>query len=137
MLRLEDMTSGLLSEYEESKGEKRSELEEIFRKINDALMKLGRVLNPVLYQKSGRYGHDPESQVPNPIPVLQPMVELGDSQVLFSRSLDPESMEFKALRTQLIRERNKVSDALETAMEIVESAIEGISDFSSCARLNQ
>jgi hypothetical protein len=39
-----------------------------------------------------------------------------NEEILF---LDPSSSEFKLLKTRLVRERNKVSDALDLAIDIL------------------
>jgi N-acetylated-alpha-linked acidic dipeptidase len=77
-------------------------------RINNCLVKLSRILNPVLYTISGMFDHPPA--VPTPLlPVLQPVSRLA--------SLGPGSDEFKFLRTQLVRDRNRVSHALSVAVE--------------------
>jgi hypothetical protein len=74
-------------------------------------MALSRILNPVLYTVEGPYDHDPALQVPM-LPGLQGVTRLA--------SLDPDSDEYGFLRTRLVRERNRVADALASAAEHVE-----------------
>jgi len=76
-------------------------------KINACLMQLSRILIPILSTKSGKYGQDPRGTQFKPIPLLQKMSEVN--------AMDVEREEDKALRTALLRERNKVSDALALA----------------------
>ncbi len=78
-----------------------------FEKINACLMELSRLLIPVLSSKAGKYGQDPMGTKFRPIPALQPLKKLN--------VMDPDSEEYKALRTSLLRERNRVSDALHSA----------------------
>lgn len=78
------------------------------KKIDEAnacLMKLSRVLDPINYTHTGKYGQDRWGDLPKPIPGLQKIDELV--------SMNRDSGEFTALMTELIRERNKVSDALD------------------------
>ncbi|MCL6554386.1 MAG: M28 family peptidase [Firmicutes bacterium] len=80
-------------------------------RLNRGLMALSRILNPVLYTVEGPYDHDPALQVPM-LPGLQAMRRLA--------SLDPHSDEYGFLRTRLVRERNRVADALASAADHVE-----------------
>jgi hypothetical protein len=86
--------------------------------VNNCLMRLSRILNPILYTAVGRYEQDRygASYLTKPIPVLQSVSELA--------SLDPDSTEYKALRTKLTREMNKVSDALEEASSLMRETVE-------------
>lgn len=77
-------------------------------RLNRGLMALSRILNPVLYTIEGPYDHDPALQAPM-LPGLQAVRHLA--------ALPPDSDEYGFLRTRLVRERNRVSDALETASE--------------------
>ncbi|HEV2439009.1 MAG TPA: M28 family metallopeptidase [bacterium] len=82
--------------------------------INTALMRAGRALIPVNYTVSGPFDHDRALPVA-PIPSLQPASRLG--------GLPEDSMERHALATRLLRERNKVTHALETAAEVFEDTL--------------
>ncbi|MFB3887414.1 MAG: M28 family peptidase [Thermodesulfobacteriota bacterium] len=86
-------------------------------KINRCLMQLSRVLLPVFSTKAGKYGQDLWRTKIKPILPLQRLDEL--------RSLRLESEEYKAFRTLLLRERNKVSDALHLANRLLEETIGG------------
>ncbi|MFH1123831.1 MAG: hypothetical protein V1758_09260, partial [Pseudomonadota bacterium] len=87
-----------------------------FARTNRCLMDLSRILIPVLSSKAGRYGQDPMGTEFKPLPTLRALERLG--------SLDAESEEYKALRTSLLRERNKVSDALHAANGILQEALD-------------
>ncbi len=80
---------------------------------NRVMLKICRTLNPINYTLSGRYGQNHYgAEYIKPIPVLQPVSELG--------KLNPDMSHYKALRTKLIRERNRVADALEEARWLAE-----------------
>ncbi len=87
-------------------------------KINRCLMQLSRILLPVFSTKAGKYGQDRWRTKFKPILTLQGLSELN--------SMKAESEEFNALRTFLLRERNKVSDALSLANSVLEETIEGL-----------
>jgi N-acetylated-alpha-linked acidic dipeptidase len=77
-------------------------------RFNRGLMALSRILNPALYTVEGPFDHDPALQIPM-LPGLQEVARLA--------GLAPESDEYGFLRTRLVRERNRVADALQTATE--------------------
>lgn len=81
-------------------------------------MKLSRILTPVLSSKAGKYGQDPMSFSFKPFPILHPVEKL--------RSMDPDSDEYKTLKTGLVKERNKLSDALNSANRILSDTINKI-----------
>jgi N-acetylated-alpha-linked acidic dipeptidase len=83
-------------------------------RLNRGLMRLSRILNPVLYTVEGPYHHDPALQVPL-LPGLQRVRALA--------RLDPASDAYGFLRTRLVRERNRVADALQAAIEHVEELL--------------
>lgn len=82
--------------------------------LNRGLMGLSRILNPVLYTVQGPYDHDPALQVPM-LPGLAAIKRLTE--------LSPASDEYGFLRTHLVRERNRVADALHNAVEHVEGML--------------
>jgi len=74
----------------------------------EGLLKICRILNPVNYTYRGIYEQDYYgAEYVKPIAVLQPVSELA--------ALNPDSSDYKALRTKIVRSRNMVSDALEEA----------------------
>ena len=86
---------------------------------NECMMKISRTLNPVNYTLRGRYEQDYYgAEYVMPIPILQPVSKLA--------ALNPNTSEYKALRTKLVRARNAVSDALEDATWISELTINRI-----------
>ncbi len=85
--------------------------------LNDALIRAGRALIPINYTASGPFDHDRAVPVP-PIPVLQPAARL--------RSMPADSMEYRVLHTRLVRERNKVTHAIDTATEAMDQALQRI-----------
>ena len=83
------------------------------------MMRISRTLNPLNYTLRGRYDQDYYgAEYVRPIPILQPVSELA--------ALNPDSTEFKALKTKLVRARNTFSDAIEDATWISELTIDGI-----------
>ncbi len=94
------------------------DVKKLGKKIDEAnacLMKLSRILDPINYTLTGKYGQDRWGDLPKPIPGLQKIEELA--------FMDHESGEFTALMTELIHERNKVSDALDEAIILCENTL--------------
>lgn len=89
---------------------------------NRGLMRLSRILNPVLYTVSGKYAQDTYglSALSTSIPAMRETRELG--------ALHPEEGYCKALYTRLVRERNKVVDAIERATEEARMTLRGIEE---------
>lgn len=87
--------------------------------LNRTLIKISRELSHILRSESGRYGHDPYgySLVGKPIPRLYvPIAKIAE--------LDEESDEFKLWETQLMREKNRVSDAIDNSIDYTSLALE-------------
>ncbi|MGH2404220.1 MAG: M28 family peptidase [bacterium] len=80
-------------------------------RLNRGLMALSRILNPALYTVEGPYDHDPALQAPM-LPGLQAVRLLAN--------LEPDSDEYGFLRARLLRERNRVADALASATDHVD-----------------
>jgi hypothetical protein len=74
--------------------------------LNRGMRELSRVLNPVLFTLKGPYEFDPALQLPV-LPGLAPVQRLV--------GLDPSSDDYRFLWTQLVRQRNRVEDALRRA----------------------
>ena len=53
-----------------------------------------------------------------PIPLLQPLEDMN--------SMDKNSYEYKALRTSLVRERNKISDTLNSANRFLDDTLNSL-----------
>ena len=87
--------------------ENKAKLDEI-QSVNEGLMKICRILNPVNLTLHGKYGQDHYgAEYIKPIPLLQEVSELV--------ALNPDASAYKALGTKLVRARNEVSDALRDA----------------------
>jgi hypothetical protein len=86
--------------------------------VNTALIRAGRALIPANYTLTGPFDHDRALPVA-PLPSLQPAAQLRD--------LPSGSMERHALHTRLVRERNKVVHAMETAAEAFEHTLRDVS----------
>jgi len=82
--------------------------------VNRGYLKLSRLVNPALFTIVGPYEFDPALQLPV-LPALAGANELA--------TLDPESDRYGFLRTQLIRQRNRITDILATATEIATDLI--------------
>ena len=83
--------------------------------LNRGLMELSRIINPVLYTMSGDHDQDPALQLPM-LPALQDARRLPH--------LDPAGNDYGFLRTRLVRERNRVQDALQRATEAAHRIVE-------------
>jgi len=86
-----------------------------FTKTNQCLLELGRILIPISYTKAERYSQDPAIPIP-PFPDLEP----AQHAARFSQETD----EYRFLKTQLVRGKNKVMDALRRARRQVEECHE-------------
>jgi hypothetical protein len=84
---------------------------------NAGLRRLSRILNPALFTIAGPYEFDPALQLPV-LPGLASVQELA--------ALDPASDEHRFLRTQLLRQRNRIEDALARATELAEYLAGGV-----------
>ncbi len=89
-----------------------------FMEINSCFMELSRMLSSVLCSKAGKYGHDPMGTKFRPVPALQLLEDLTQ--------LDSGGDEYKALRTSLLRERNRLSDALTSANLLLNHTLEKV-----------
>jgi hypothetical protein len=84
---------------------------DLFAQINDCLLELARILVPVDYTRGGKYMHDPAIPIP-PFPNLKEVRLVSQ----FSKGSD----EYRFLKTQVIRERNKIVDAIRRARREIE-----------------
>ncbi len=83
-------------------------------RINVAIIAVAHALIPVNYTKAGPYEVD--LALGNPVlPGLAPVVDLGE--------MDPASDEARFLRTRLVRERNRVWQAITTARQATVQAL--------------
>jgi Iap family predicted aminopeptidase len=85
------------------------------QELNETYMKLSRVLSPVLFTKIGRFDQDPATDAPF-FPGLQDALRLN------SNSLSANERGF--MITELTRERNRISDALDQAIDLAESCLD-------------
>mgnify|MGYP001824986607 CR=1 FL=1 len=92
--------------------------------VNGTIMRLSRVLNPVLYSKSGRFHHDPADWLPTmKNSAGQVLPGLSRAAALPQLAGEPE---FGFLRAQMVRERNRLVTALREAVQIAEDALEAL-----------
>jgi aminopeptidase YwaD len=107
--------------------EKADRLAELCRRLetshsasaDDCAMRLGRILNPVLYTIAGRYGQDPSSAtyLRKRLPGLQ---KACDDYY----AIPPGDERRHAGMTDLVRQRNRVADALAEATEVVRMVVD-------------
>jgi predicted Zn-dependent protease len=71
-------------------------------------------VNPVLYTVTGDYDQDLARQVPM-LPGLDRIRQLG--------ALAPDSDDYRMVRTRIVRERNRVEDALDRATRAAERLV--------------
>jgi hypothetical protein len=85
--------------------------------LNDCMKRVSRLLVPVQSTAIGTYGHDPYGLTAQTtmIPALYDLPELGRMS-----GADAESW---MLRTELVRERNRVGDALADANRLLEETV--------------
>jgi hypothetical protein len=93
------------------------EADDIAQMVNQCLMRLSRILTPVSSTVTGKYEQDSYGLTALTLP-LPGLFEVGTLA-----TLDPESEARKLLLTRLIRERNKVIDALSDAHWLIESVL--------------
>ena len=84
--------------------------------LNTCIKRLSRLLLPIVSTAKGTYGHDTFSYTPQStlIPCLYDIPKLSRSE---------EGPERWQLETQLVRERNRVSDALVDARTLIDSTL--------------
>jgi hypothetical protein len=83
--------------------------------VNRGLLRLSRVLVPLTYTSGDRFTHDPALPLA-PLAGLQRARELAE--------LDPDSDAFKFARAALVRERNRVVHALDSATSVADDLLE-------------
>jgi N-acetylated-alpha-linked acidic dipeptidase len=93
-------------------------------RLNAALMRLSRILTPVIYSQSGRFHHDPAEWSP----IMRStgrytLPGLTKAAALPSLAGQPE---FGFLRAQMLRERNRVVSALHDAIRLAEGVVESL-----------
>ena len=111
-LRLEEARTGLAADPQRA------------RRWNEAVMRISRVLNPVIYSHGGRFHHDPAEWSPV-------MRETGRSTLpALGRAADLPQIagqaEYGFLRAQMVRERNRLVTALREAVRIADDALSGL-----------
>jgi hypothetical protein len=99
--------------YEESKN--KGKIEEAADLINRCLMRMGYELSPILRSEAERYDQDPYGYTiaQKPIPRLYVSIRK-------ITELDRQSDEFKLWETKLIREKNRVCDAIHNSIDYAE-----------------
>ncbi len=86
-------------------------------------MGLSRVLNPVVYSQAGRFAHDPAEW--SPVMRATNTVILSALNRAAALPQLAGTSEHGFLRTQAVRERNRVVTALRDATRLVEDTLAG------------
>ena len=94
-----------------SLNEKRAEL------VNSGLIRLSRILVPIMQTRSGRFDHDLAVSIP-PVPCLEQVRKLAE--------LDPSTDEFKFRTVGARRDLNQLYAALDEAIETVDSVFRNL-----------
>jgi len=100
-----------MQEYNALSDDKKEKYVETLKRVDENLLEITHTLQPVFCTESGRFEQDPAIRIP-PIPTLQPINELA--------KMDQNSEEARFLKTELARQRNKVSYALTKAIRIMD-----------------
>jgi hypothetical protein len=82
------------------------------RRVNDALMRLARILVPVNFTLEARFRHDPAYALP-PLPMLAEATKLSGA----------EPVQAGFAKTQLLRGQNRFTAAMREAVRVVDSAL--------------
>ena len=84
------------------------------KKLNQVLLRLSRMLTNAIYTYSDKYNQDSYGRtiLSKPLPLLYPCIKLSE--------MDPDSLDYKLLYTNMLRNRNRVADALASANDILE-----------------
>jgi len=79
--------------------------------LNDTLLRLSRSITNAFYTNAEKYSQDSYGRtiLSKPLPLLYPMIELA--------KMDRDSDEYKLLYTKMLRNRNRVADAVMLANE--------------------
>ena len=83
------------------------------KKLNDTLLRLSRSITNAFYTNAEKYSQDSYGRtiLSKPLPLLYPTIELS--------KMNKESLEYKLLYTKMLRNRNRVADAVYLANEYV------------------
>ena len=95
------------------KGNK-GELDQIMvKKLNATLLRLSRSITNAFYTNAEKYSQDSYGRtiLSKPLPLLYPTIELS--------KMSKDSLEYKLLYTKMLRNRNRVADAVYLANEYV------------------
>lgn len=87
---------------------------ERIRRLNDTLLRLSRVITNAFYTNAEKYDQDSYGRtiLSKPLPLLFNVIALS--------KMEKDSLEYRLLYTKMLRNRNRVADAVLTACEYVE-----------------
>jgi hypothetical protein len=86
-------------------------------KVNECLMQVSRIITPVVSTVIGKYGQDNYglSALSKPIPVLEGIKDYV--------RLEKGEVERKLLITRMLREKNRIYDALRGGVEMIDRTL--------------
>lgn len=84
------------------------------KKLNETLLRLSRCITNAFYTNAEKYDQDSYGRtiLSKPLPLLYPTIELS--------KLEPSGLDYKLLYTKLLRNRNRVADAVNMANDYAE-----------------
>ena len=87
---------------------------ERIRGLNDTLLRLSRAITNAFYTNAEKYDQDSYGRtiLSKPLPLLFNVIALS--------KMEKDSLEYRLLYTKMLRNRNRVADAVLTACEYVE-----------------
>jgi hypothetical protein len=108
--QLEDLIKELNSKIQKGNSE-------LIQTSNKVLMRLSRILTNAFYTGCDRYSQDSyDAEIFNkPIPILFPIIQLA--------AKNPEERDFKLMMTEILRARNRLWDALDSAVYVLTDAL--------------
>ena len=92
------------------------------RALNRLAIRLGRILNPVIYSQVGRFGHDPAEW--SPIMRSTKQYTLAALQKATALPHIDGQSEYGFLRAQVLREANRVRTALHDAVRLIDEFLD-------------
>jgi hypothetical protein len=117
--KLESARRNLEGRFPKGGGGIPSDLQPPVRRMNRLLLRLSRILTSPLASVAGRYGQDPYglTSLKNRFPGLYYAPQLS--------KLSPDSDEYQLVLNGCLRDRNRVSDALQEALQSMETEFSG------------
>ena len=88
--------------------------DEKVKRLSETLLRLSRCITNAFYTNAEKYDQDSYGRtiLSKPLPLLYRTIELS--------KMDPSSLEYKLLYTRMLRNRNRVADAVNMANDYAE-----------------